>query len=880
MGIFEHFPYTNFHELNAGWLVQMMKELDQAMETFKATESLRFADPIIWDITTQYEKSTIVLDSTGNAYLSLQPVPTGIQLNNNEYWLEIFNFTDYTRTANQNLTVNVETNTTRATAAYQVDDWIIWNDVLYKATSPIAIDDTLIVSPAAGANLIHFTVEDFIKAFMTWATNTIQQYKNDIDASELAYKNAIDLSEQAFTDHLQAQFDLAIAGATVDSEVILARIGLTGNTFTTLAQSIQTQIEEVYDFNMGKLHFVIGGMQGDDGHYISLTNRAIPALKFPLYYSDAIEFTDTSNTYQYRISATDEKLYVASNMVLTPWTTNALTVLSTGPDTKPWGSIIVKRNDDADITAAELETLSNSFIIHSRFNRFIGNGNNEHMPSADLNDLLSAGWYGWRGSFVVINAPTDFSGAGNLHVFSYSYNASDIGNMYEQILTDSKGHAWFRIMQIIYPSTVSVYADWRMIAGPDVLLSRGRITHLPSNDLDDIQESGWYGWGSSDTVVNLPDGFSGPGSLHCFSNNFNSESDYLFTQQFLYDIESNCWMRVVMYDYNNHTTGVWREWRLISGVKVIEAIPAIEGKVVAILGDSISTVDQVNWQDVPEIEITSDDVGVTLSAYLTFFDVQNGLTINGYTYTSDEIGTEITFTPVAADVGKKVGLARKYNPNTINPWWKVLMKYAAFTPIPVNWSGASMSSHEKDTDMFKTSYAWHDAQIRKCGIRTPGTMTRTAPDYIIICRGNNDFSHAPYAKLTADYYDNYNWQYPATDFDGTNYGYKEAIALTIKKLRAAYPDAKIMLCTIQEIHRINYTHFPVNNGTDNVEQYNNAIREAANFYGCGLIDIAKCGVTFENMADYCRDNPPVHPNQAGHNLIALKAAADINAQYR
>lgn len=242
MGVFEQFPYANMHEMNLEWLLKKMKELDQAMETFKATESLKFADPIIWDITTQYEKSTIVLDPTGNAYLSLQAVPAGVQLNNDEYWLEIFNFTEYTRTANQNLTVNVETNTTRATAAYQVDDWLIWNDVLYRVTSPIAIDDALIVAPAAGSNIVHFTVEDFIKAFITYATGLIQQYKNDIDASELAYRQQLAQDIANTTASLQAQLDAAIAGATVDSEVINARIGADGITYATLGDAIRTQI--------------------------------------------------------------------------------------------------------------------------------------------------------------------------------------------------------------------------------------------------------------------------------------------------------------------------------------------------------------------------------------------------------------------------------------------------------------------------------------------------------------------------------------------------------------------------------------------------------------------------------------------------------------
>lgn len=244
MGLFENFPYTNFHELNASWLVKKMNELIEAMETFKATESLKFADPIIWDITTQYQKSTIVLDPTGNAYLSVQPVPAGVQLSDDEYWLEIFNFTNYTRTANKNLTAHVETNTTRATAAYNVDEWLIWEDVLYKVTAAISIDDALVV----GTNLVHFTVEDFIKAWVIYANGLIQQYKNDIDASELAYRNQLALDISNTTASLQAQLDAAIAGATVDSEVINARIGADGVTYLTLGDAIRTQVDYTLDY--------------------------------------------------------------------------------------------------------------------------------------------------------------------------------------------------------------------------------------------------------------------------------------------------------------------------------------------------------------------------------------------------------------------------------------------------------------------------------------------------------------------------------------------------------------------------------------------------------------------------------------------------------
>ena len=233
------FPHTSLYTSDLRELIANLRRLEDIVKTFVNTEQIKFADPIIWNITSQYAKTTVVLDTEGNAYLSKQAVPSGIQLNNEEYWQEIFNFTNYTRTANQNLTVNEERNTTRATHSYVVDDWLIWNDVLYKVTSPIAIDDALVV----GTNLVHFTIEDFIKAWITYATNLINQYKDDIDASELAYRQQLARDIEAVTLSLQTQLDEAIAGATVDSEVINARIGANDITYSSLGNAIRTQVE-------------------------------------------------------------------------------------------------------------------------------------------------------------------------------------------------------------------------------------------------------------------------------------------------------------------------------------------------------------------------------------------------------------------------------------------------------------------------------------------------------------------------------------------------------------------------------------------------------------------------------------------------------------
>lgn len=244
MSFFE-FPNTRTYDKDLGWVISEVKRIQEIVDTFVYASTLKFADPIEWNITTQYEKSTIVLDPSGNAYLSKEAVPSGIQLNNTDYWLEIFNFTEYTRTANRNLTVNVETNTTRATHPYVEDDWLIWEDVLYRVTSDIAIDDAFIVAPDAGANIIHFTVEDFIKAWITYATNLINQYKDDIDASELAYRLELAQDIANTTASLQAQLNAAIAGVTVDSEVINARVGYDGVTYATLGTAIRSQLEHL-----------------------------------------------------------------------------------------------------------------------------------------------------------------------------------------------------------------------------------------------------------------------------------------------------------------------------------------------------------------------------------------------------------------------------------------------------------------------------------------------------------------------------------------------------------------------------------------------------------------------------------------------------------
>ena len=318
------------------------------------------------------------------------------------------------------------------------------------------------------------------------------------------------------------------------------------------------------------------------------------------------------------------------------------------------------------------------------------------------------------------------------------------------------------------------------------------------------------------------------------------------------------------------------------------------GKNVAIIGDSISTNGDYSSSNtlgnVPEIVIQNADVGVQLSAYATFYDI--GTTVGGHEITASDVGNEITFTPVAGDVGKMVGKPKNNNAASLVTWWEVAMKTLGFNPIPVCWSGSSVTSHEENDYedggyIYKTAHAWHPAQIRKCGIRTPGSMERTAPDMVIIYRGTNDFSHSPYTRLT-DYLETNPISIPATDAydDGgtTRYGYLEGLAITIDRLRQAYPEAMIVLCTFNYFHRnsTNYPGFPSRNGVNTIYQYNDAIRRMADFFGCGLIEFDKDGITYANAASGAYYNEGTsetanhtHPNEKGQKVLGNRALIDL-----
>ena len=156
--MFNQYPYLNINDLNLDFILNAIREMKYEVTNFVSINAIKYADPIQWNITSQYEKNTIVIDPvTGTAYISVAPVPSGVSLTRPEYWTVVFDLGSFVTRAAQNFTPRIEANTTvTATFASNVGDWLIWGDVLYKVISPIVAGDSYVIN----SNIQHFTMND------------------------------------------------------------------------------------------------------------------------------------------------------------------------------------------------------------------------------------------------------------------------------------------------------------------------------------------------------------------------------------------------------------------------------------------------------------------------------------------------------------------------------------------------------------------------------------------------------------------------------------------------------------------------------------------------------------------------------------------------
>lgn len=200
------FPYSNFHELNLDWIIDKIKENSENLTEFVKLNTIKYANPLQWDITKQYEANTIVIDdATGFAYLSTKPVPTGVALERTEYWVPVFNvYAIY-----EDIKTGVAYNNKKSdTSLFDLKKGsLVWvNDKMRQVTKDITMGDRFTDSNSVSCNVSDVlvsvinsltTLDDSLTNFKTDTAGNFTQVNGKIDT------NTSDIGElNTKVDHL------------------------------------------------------------------------------------------------------------------------------------------------------------------------------------------------------------------------------------------------------------------------------------------------------------------------------------------------------------------------------------------------------------------------------------------------------------------------------------------------------------------------------------------------------------------------------------------------------------------------------------------------------------------------------------------------------
>lgn len=161
-------PYTNFHDMNLDWIIEALNEFNRKLANFVSLNTITYADPIKWEITSQYAQNTLVLDpQDGTAYLSVQPVPQGVQITNTDYWTPVFTLQNFIDPLKNAITAAPQQENGQAATEQLPENSVFFvGDVL--CTNPQVIPQTSLV--VIGTNCVEVSVIDLISRLFNTPT--------------------------------------------------------------------------------------------------------------------------------------------------------------------------------------------------------------------------------------------------------------------------------------------------------------------------------------------------------------------------------------------------------------------------------------------------------------------------------------------------------------------------------------------------------------------------------------------------------------------------------------------------------------------------------------------------------------------------------------
>lgn len=282
--MFDLYPYTNFHELNQDWILSILKKFENELKQAIDYKTIHYADPLQWNITTQYAPNTVVVDeNTGIAYISKDAVPSGILLSDKNYWMVIFDYQKIYNKIMSGVAFNEKDNET-ASKDLLVNDLVWYHGDLYRATRAISTGSRYII----GTNLVATTIESLLSTY--YGRDRVAQLLNDtVNVSGDYTINAGDIAETADNITTHSKRDMLL-----DAD---------GNLTEQVTGQLKINVDGAATENFSSKHIVNGSDENNTftGNVTNIANK----------------FTFTSNEKKFPINFPDKSLDLY-NLKLTP----------------------------------------------------------------------------------------------------------------------------------------------------------------------------------------------------------------------------------------------------------------------------------------------------------------------------------------------------------------------------------------------------------------------------------------------------------------------------------------------------------------------------------------------------------------------------------
>ena len=188
-------------------------------------------------------------------------------------------------------------------------------------------------------------------------------------------------------------------------------------------------------------------------------------------------------------------------------------------------------------------------------------------------------------------------------------------------------------------------------------------------------------------------------------------------------------------------------------------------------------------------------------------------------------------------------------------WWKIVLDELGLTLCANGSSSGSASfGYSQEADPMYGCSDHRISQLAGAG--------GEAPDIIIVYMGTND------VLMSAAIGDNDGLQAVGEGLVGS---LSDGYTMILDKIKRQYPQAQVYCCTLLPVGDWGTTEaqpfVPFVNGQNvTSEAYSERIRLIAGNRGLPVIDLEKCGITIDNMAEMTADG--VHPTAEGMRLIA------------